>query len=455
IEFDQGFDLADNTEAPATVYEDAEDGTTAGWSVYDNKPTGAVISNVYDADRGSRVVELIGNGKSNGYQLTGDDGSPWRNIGQFVVSWKLKYFEFFMIYIDVETTAGHRYLFYEPVDDDKLGTGRYVHHGLGSAILDGQWHTVNRDLQADLEDAQPGESILEVNSFMIRGSGRVDDILLKLTESWDTDEDSITDFVEVNIYGTDPNQIDSDQDGIFDGDEVNIYGTDAAWADTDGDGLPDGEELNYWGADWSGDADSDGVNNLLDDDADNDGVLDGIEVDQGFDPADNTEAPATVYEDAEDGTTAGWSVYDNKPTGAVISNVYDADRGSRVIELVGNGKSNGYQLTAGDGSPWRNIGQFVVSWKLKYSEFFIVYIDVETTAGHRYLFYEPVDGNNLGNGRYVHHGLGSAILDGQWHTVNRDLQADLEDAWPGESILEVNSFMIRGSGRVDDIRLGP
>ena len=90
---------------------------------------------------------------------------------------------------------------------------------------------------------------------------------------------------------------------------------------------------------------------------------------------------------------------------------------------------------------------------MKYSEDFIVYLDVETTAGHRYLYYTPVNQDGLGSGEYVHHGLGTAAMDGQWHTFVRDLQADLADAQPGVTILEVNGFLIRGSGRVDDIKL--
>ena len=48
--------------------------------------------------------------------------------------------------------------------------------GLGTDAMDGQWHTFVRDLQADLNMAQPGVTILEVNGFLIRGSGMVDDI---------------------------------------------------------------------------------------------------------------------------------------------------------------------------------------------------------------------------------------------------------------------------------------
>ena len=51
-------------------------------------------------------------------------------------------------------------------------------HGLGSDATDGRWHTFTRDLEADLADAQRGVNILEVNGFLIRGSGKVDDIML-------------------------------------------------------------------------------------------------------------------------------------------------------------------------------------------------------------------------------------------------------------------------------------
>ena len=91
--------------------------------------------------------------------------------------------------------------------------------------MDGQWHTYVRDLQADLNTAQPGVTILEVNGFLIRGSGMVDDIKL--------------------ISGS------------------------------------------------------------------------------------------TIYEDAEDGLTTGWTIYDSLPAGAGIDNVYDSDRRSDVIELTG------------------------------------------------------------------------------------------------------------------------
>lgn len=133
--------------------------------------------------------------------------------------------------------------------------------------------------------------------------------------------------------------------------------------------------------------------------------------------------------------------------------MYDADRGSRVIELSGLGLNNGYQLREENGYPWLDSSRFVIEWSMQYSEKFEVFIDVRTTAGHRYLYYTPDDYDGLGNGENVHYGLGSDVKDGIWHTFVSDLQVDLEAAQPGVEILEVNGIFIRGSGRVDDIKL--
>ena len=167
----------------------------------------------------------------------------------------------------------------------------------------------------------------------------------------------------------------------------------------------------------------------------------------------NSIPAETIYEDGEDGDIEGWHIYDNDPSGAAVTNIFDGDRKSRVIEFKGSGTDNGYVLRNEDGSPWHNSEQFTIQWSMKYEEDFVVYLDVETTAGHRYVYYTPDDYDNLGSGEYVHHGLGSLAIDGQWHTFTRDLQKDIEDAQPGVTLLEVDGFFIRGSGKVDDIQL--
>ena len=170
-------------------------------------------------------------------------------------------------------------------------------------------------------------------------------------------------------------------------------------------------------------------------------------------PAGSLPQDSLSYEDAQDGTTDRWNVYDDSPGGAGIRNVYDNDRRSRVIEFSGSGADNGYRLTNSDGTFWNNDTHFIIKWSMKYAELFTIYVDLETTEGHRYLTYRPNDYNSLGNDEYVLYGLGENAMDGQWHTYVRDLQADLAVAQPGVTILEVNGFLIRGSGKVDDIKL--
>jgi hypothetical protein len=172
-------DYLEMVSSSETVYENAEDGTIDGWDIYDNDPPGAIIENVYDDDRQSRVIQLSGYTWRNGYRLRNTDGSKWHNSEQFVIEWNMKYSESFSIYIDVQTTAGRRVFQYNAMDDDLLGDELYVRHGLGKDAKDGQWHTFLRDLEKDLHDAQPHVDILEVNAFQIRGNGCIDDIKLR------------------------------------------------------------------------------------------------------------------------------------------------------------------------------------------------------------------------------------------------------------------------------------
>jgi hypothetical protein len=70
-----------------------------------------------------------------------------------------------------------------------------------------------------------------------------------IDEGIDSDGDSLSDFDEINVYGTDPNNFDTDSDGLSDGDEIDV-GTDPLDADTDDDGLRDGtDEVDFWRTD--------------------------------------------------------------------------------------------------------------------------------------------------------------------------------------------------------------
>lgn len=109
----------------------------------------------------------------------------------------------------------------------------------------------------------------------------------------DTDDDSLTDGLELTNYDCSPTSADTDGDGLRDPAEVE-RGTDCRNPDTDGDGLSDKEEVDLGTDPLARDSDDDGLSDPeevnrydtdpQDPDTDGDGTPDGEEVAQGTDP---------------------------------------------------------------------------------------------------------------------------------------------------------------------------
>jgi len=68
-----------------------------------------------------------------------------------------------------------------------------------------------------------------------------------LANNGDYDNDELTNYAEINVYGTSIFNPDTDGDGLLDGDEVNQYGTQPTDRDTDNDGISDGTEVAIGG----------------------------------------------------------------------------------------------------------------------------------------------------------------------------------------------------------------
>ena len=113
------------------------------------------------------------------------------------------------------------------------------------------------------------------------------EVRLDEEQSKNTETEHVPETMGYMIFGPSAVSEDEDGDGLANDEEIGRYATDPRLSDTDGDGLDDGEEYLYWGADgWNADLDDDGLGNLHDPDADNDGDLDGFEIENGTDPAD-------------------------------------------------------------------------------------------------------------------------------------------------------------------------
>ena len=186
----------------ATTYEDGEDGTANGWSAYSTNSNIATITNVYDSEKKSKVISLNRNGGKSSFVLGHwSNSTKWNNKKDKLIQWSMKYTNGFIIYVSLETTEGQRYLMYRPRDNYRgtLSNGQYIYHGIGAGVNDGTWQTFTRDLEADLKDLQPNNSIVAVNSFQISGEGLVDDIGLMLTDdSNGTQEDTTPPVITLN-----------------------------------------------------------------------------------------------------------------------------------------------------------------------------------------------------------------------------------------------------------------
>lgn len=101
---------------------------------------------------------------------------------------------------------------------------------------------------------------------------------LAFAQELDTDNDGISDYLEINRYYTNPSSLDTDGDGIADNHELlNGFSPNHAVkrlieVDSDSDGLSDGYELAL-------------KTNIKNPDSDGDGFRDGHEFANGYDPA--------------------------------------------------------------------------------------------------------------------------------------------------------------------------
>jgi len=175
--------LSLNTLSFATIYSDGEDGTVGNWKVHDNKPAGAVVSNVIDEIKNSKVIELKGEGRLNSYMLGGKD---WRNTREKVLKWSMKFSEKFKITLYIKTKKGLRTLFYDYKNKDKgFYQKKYIKIGLGKQSMGGTWQKFSRDIEADLKKYEPDNELIKIKGMKVQGSGRMDDVRLEKKEDND------------------------------------------------------------------------------------------------------------------------------------------------------------------------------------------------------------------------------------------------------------------------------
>lgn len=223
-----------------TLYADGAAGRPGDWIIADADPAGATIALADDDARAGQVIAVAGAGLDNAYRLLALDDLGWDNRFQTVAEWGLRYGEPFVVAFAIDTAEGPRELRYVPDDaapsigdDDGLRTLTF---GIGADLMDNRWHPLVRDLAADLARLEPDNRITAVQGLTLRGSGRIDDVVLlaDIADSWlhkDDDDDGVRNGLDA--FPDDPTE----------------------WADHDGDGSGDNADL---------DDDNDGIEDTLD-----------------------------------------------------------------------------------------------------------------------------------------------------------------------------------------------
>ena len=160
---------------------------------------------------------------------------------------------------------------------------------------------------------------------------------------------------------------------------------------------------------------------------------------------------ATVYENADDKKTTKWKVLQSFETGTV-KNIYDKKKRSRVIKLKGSGTKSAYLLMKkkklSKNFFWKNKKEKILHWEMKYREDFVILVGLDTKKGKRFLIYTGGDETS-----YLQYGLSYNSTLGKWRSYQRDLQKDLSRFEADNLIVSVDSFVVKGSGFLDNIKL--
>jgi len=147
---------------------------------------------------------------------------------------------------------------------------------------------------------------------------------------------------------------------------------------------------------------------------------------------------STIYENGEDKSNRRWKPFNN--IDSTVKNIYDREKGSRVIFLKSKNMRDGFILNMErDSKAWCRGDRRELKWDMQTNRDFVILVSLETKNGHRYLVY--TSSNSDGNGYF---GLGKDSIDGKWHTYKRDLNLDLKKLELDNEIIGVDSLFIRG-----------
>lgn len=481
------------------VLDDATEPRMSRWTVAG--PTGAVIGVDYvngDRKRGN-VIRLRGFGLNNTFTYKGDKGGDLNIKGYKTIQWKMKFENPFLVQIKINTNDGMKNLLYSDLTNRVNNGDEYFHIGIGSNYRDGRWKVVTRNIEKDLQSFLPKLKLLSIDSISFRGSGYLDDIwaLNSLPGEVLLNKGEIKGWDKIGKGGKISSNVDIALDKIIDFDsgpssvDFRLRNTDGSYWKIRtnvvlqwkiktqepykifviGDTLQGRYILSYDNSDSVGSYDeakgivsyglgketTDGKWTVITRDIEQDikKLLPNTDISsvsafliRGKGQITDIKLLAESPIDLE--LAQDWSVYDNEPRSAEVKKVNDIEKGD-VIESSGDGLLNGYKYTGLSGNV-ESEGRPYISWDMKFSEPFDVTLLLQTDTVARYIHYvsKPLDFVELKDGE-LYIGIGETFTDNRWHTIYRDLDADVKLINKASKYTSCNEFLLRGSGRIGRI----
>ena len=177
---------------PPTVYEDAENGNTAGWYTMEGPYN---VKNVYR--NGTRAI--FGKAKwingqyynSSYYRLILDNGNYWNNTSQHILDMDINgHTACFKVGVEARTSQGYRGVFFSiwygkhnyPASKDVYGDYTELTFPMPESYRHGNnWKHFRVDIEAKIKELEPDNELISIESFVLNGMtgyGAIDNIKL-------------------------------------------------------------------------------------------------------------------------------------------------------------------------------------------------------------------------------------------------------------------------------------
>ncbi|MCK5802119.1 MAG: hypothetical protein KAI66_04775, partial [Lentisphaeria bacterium] len=400
------------------VLEDAEDRACTGWGVWDDDPPGKFRNAKDPDDRKNRAIQLL-SGSETAYEFI----FPKPHKGGSIIQWRMRMYENFYHYVACETSMGMLHVRYTPGNAPPKVQGLEPVLSLDMPDYQEEWVTVRRDVLQDLRTAQPDIELVAILGVKFRGLGHIDDI--RVYDYKDTDHDLLPDQFEERRRMDPKDPSDATARLIKKVTELtdSVEGSVLDVVESKAKDKPKKTARKRRGK----------------------------KVVSRMDPRSLALAgngyryEKRVVEDAEEGDTVGWTLFDADPPGQAVNVVDPDDPGNRVIELQAN-YSTGHKFTLSH----CETNHPILEWRMRMTGTFYFYAVCSTSVGAFNIRYcTGTDVSNYKLDPVV--GIGDGLSNGSWVTIRRNLVADIRTLYPDAELYELRTFMARGVGCLDDI----